>query len=111
MTQPKTPAQISLPQLQRKRESCAGCRNDYYNHGNHSDTGFCWSLPRARMVSRWAIGMQTPMDRRDRFRKVKVYNCFHGEGPYRDVYLERLPQHLGGDWADKREREQESSNV
>lgn len=104
---------LSLAQLQKKRVNCSGCRNSFYNRcdasGNaNSSTGFCWSLPSAKMVYRWCINMWTPMDRRDRFTKVRVYDCYHGEGNQRDIYMKRLPAHLGGDWADKKE-ERESA--
>lgn len=104
---------LSLPQLQAKMERCRGCRDNFYNHPSWakpgegtSPTGTCWALPNAQLRWRWAINMQTPMDRRDRFRRVRVYGCYHGEGPYRDIYLKRLPAHLGGDWADKREEKE-----
>jgi len=102
---------ISLSQLTAKRSACAGCRDNFYNGGGNSTTGHCWSLPEAKMVWRWRIGMQTPMDRRDRFTRVKVHNCFHGEGPYRDIFLKRLPSHLGGDWADKAEQREAEANA
>ena len=95
---------LTVVQVNKKKTACRGCRNDYYNHGDNSTTKHCWSLPGAKMRYRWAINMQTPMDRRDRFRKVRVYECFHGEGPHRDVYVKQFPSHLGGDWADKREQ-------
>lgn len=95
---------MAIPlQLAEKSKQCGGCRDDYYNHG-HSSTGCCWSLENAQTRWRWVINMQTPMDRRDRFRRVKVYTCYHGEGPYRDIYTQRLPAHLGGDWADERDK-------
>lgn len=105
---------LSLAQLKAKCVDCAGCRDNFYNHPEAarpgegtSPTGFCWSLPKAKMRWRWAINMQTPMDTRDRFRRIKVYDCYHGNGPYRDIYMSRLPAHLGSDWADKtEEREQ-----
>lgn len=102
---------VSLSQLSAKVGGCAGCRNNYYNHAGNSESGFCWSLGGAKKRYRWAINMQTPMDRRDRFRKTLVYNCYHGEGPYRDIYLERLPAHLGGDWADKKEQKEKETAV
>ncbi len=95
---------MSEQNLDAKKPACAGCRNNYYNHGGNATPPYCWSLPDAKIVVRWAINMQSPMDERSRFRRVKVYNCYHGEGPYRDVYMERLPQHLGGDFADAKER-------
>lgn len=114
MTTPK-PVSVPLHQLRAKMSDCSGCRDNFYNHPSAakagegtSPTGMCWSLPTATKRHRWSIGMQTPMDKRERFHKVCVYDCFHGEGPYRDIYIDRLPAHLGGDWADKKyQREQE----
>lgn len=100
---------ITLKQM--PKANCHGCRDDFYNHGDKSSTGGCWSLASAKMVWRWAINMQTPMDRRDRFRRVQVPTCFHGDGPYRDIYLKRLPAHLGSDWADKKEQREEEDKV
>lgn len=34
----------------QKLMHCIGCRNDYYNHGNNSSTGRCWSLPDMKLV-------------------------------------------------------------
>lgn len=105
---------VSLPQLSSKVARCDGCHDNFYNtrapDGSEHSTGYCWSLGKAELRWRWVIGMQTPMDMRERFRRVQVYDCFHGEGLYRDIYLKRLPAHLGGDWADKREQE-ETPNV
>ena len=62
-----------------KKQGCSGCRNDYYNYGNNSSAGHCWSLTKAQRVWRWAIGFWTPMDKRENFRRVQVYDCYHGE--------------------------------
>lgn len=86
--------------------NCNGCRNNFYNHSGNSSTGQCWSFETARMRYRWAINMQAPMGDRHSFRKVRVPDCFHGEGPYRDIYLRRLPAHFGSEWADKREEKE-----
>lgn len=99
---------ISLTQL---KTGCRGCRDDFYNHGGNSNTGNCWSLDSAKRVYRWAINMQTPMDDRKNFRRVRVNSCYHGSGPYRDIYLKRLPSHLGGEWADKAEKKREEIGV
>lgn len=100
---------IPLHILTQKKATCRGCRDDFYNCNGRSSEGHCWSLPSAKRVWRWAIGMQTPMDRKKNFRRVLVNSCFHGDGPYRDIYLKRLPAHLGGVWADKREQKEEES--
>lgn len=90
--------------LASKVSHCSGCRDDFYNRADNSSEGCCWALEKATLRWRWLINMQTPMDDRKRFRKVRMYNCWHGDGPYRDILMMRLPQHLGGDWADERDR-------
>ncbi len=90
---------LSLTQLEEKKSQCGGCRNNFYNHGDHSKDNHCWSLEGAKLVWRWRINMWTPMDKKSNFHKVQVYHCYHGEGNQRDIYMERLPQHLGGDYA------------
>lgn len=90
--------------LADKVTHCRGCRDDFYNRSGNSSTGHCFSLETAKLRWRWVINMWTPMDRRDRFRKVKVHDCLHGEGNQRDIFMKRLPDHLGGDWADERDR-------
>jgi hypothetical protein len=90
--------------LAKKVSHCGGCHDDFYNHGGNSTSGCCWALENAKLRWRWVINMQMPMDSRERFRKAKVHDCFRGSGPYRDIFMKRLPQHLGGDWADNRDR-------
>lgn len=85
--------------LRSKSRDCLGCRNNFYNRGD----SFCWSLEGAKKVKRWRINLWTPMDSRSRFKKVTVFNCYHGEGNQRDVFMARLPAHLGGDWADPKD--------
>jgi hypothetical protein len=95
---------LTLTQIDDKQAHCGGCRNNFYNHSGNSSTGHCWSLESAKLRWRWVINMQTPMDKKSRFYRKRVYTCYHGEGPYRDIYLLRLPEHLGGDWADERDK-------
>lgn len=90
--------------LAQATTNCAGCRDDFYNRPGNSQNAQCWLLGSARLVWRWSIGVQTAQDRRENFVRVQVNTCYHGEGPYRDMYFKRLPAHLGGDWADKREQ-------
>lgn len=90
--------------LADKVAHCSGCRDDFYNRGGNSSDGHCWGLEAAKLRWRWVINMWTPMDRRERFQKVKVHDCFHGEGSHRNIFMKRLPAHLGGDWADDRDR-------
>lgn len=104
---------ISLPQLKQKMAACRGCRDNFYNHPESakigegiSPTGVCWCLPDAKARYRWAINMQSPTIR-ENFRRVKVYGCYHGDGPYRDIYMDRLPPHCGNEWADKNFQKQQ----
>ena len=112
---PRPEKTVTLAQLRTKMEHCGGCRDNFYNHPSAakpgegtSPTGCCWSLPSAKLVWRWAISMQSPMDRRENFTRVRVFSCRHGEGPYRNIFMKRLPAHLGGDWADAAERKRET---
>jgi hypothetical protein len=105
---------LSLTQLQAKMTHCVGCRDNFYNCPSKakpgegtSPTSACWSLPNAKLVWRWRIFMWSPMDSRERFTKVRVHDCMHGDGPNRCIYMKRLPAHLGGDWADASERRAE----
>jgi hypothetical protein len=60
------------------KNHCAGCRNDFYNHGSNSTTGNCWSLDTAKMVWRIPVGNweRPPYLHK---KKVKVPNCKHSE--------------------------------
>jgi hypothetical protein len=109
---------LSLTQLREKMNHCGGCRDNFYNHPSWakpgegtSPCGHCWSLPKAKLVYRWSINMQTPMDHKSRFQKVRKYSCWHGDGPYRDILIKRLPAHLGGEWADKKEQKEEEGKA
>lgn len=33
-----------------KLKHCAGCRDDYYNHGSNSSTGRCWMFADMQLV-------------------------------------------------------------
>lgn len=89
-------------QLTNKAKLCRGCRDSFYNRGCE----FCWSLESARLVHRWRTNLWTPMDSRKNFTKVRVYDCYHGEGNQRDIFMKRLPEHLGGEYADSEEENQ-----
>lgn len=47
------------------KSDCAGCRDDYYNHGGNSTTGQCWGLETATMkkVRLIPIDMYPPFER------------------------------------------------
>jgi hypothetical protein len=75
-----------------KKEYCVGCRDNYYNHGNNSTTGECWSFKTAKTVEKWCIDWWTPMDKKKNFWRVTTNNCHCETGSY--AYLDKLPAHL-----------------
>lgn len=82
-----------------KRKLCSGCRNDFYNYGNHSTTGECWCLKSAKLVKRYKIYWWTPMDKASNFTEVKVLSCYNDlENGHGNAYLEQIPQHLQAEW-------------
>lgn len=69
---------------------CAGCRNDYYNHGGKGMDGKgCWSLKDAKVVTRYRIGWWTAPTEPGAFTKVKTNSCHHETGRY--GFYETLP--------------------
>lgn len=61
---------------------CSGCRDDYYNRGGHSNTGRCWLLENAKLVTRYRLGWWTAPTERGAYAKVETYDCHHAPGQY-----------------------------
>ena len=61
-------------------ENCSGCRNDFYNDKNPYGVKRCWSLDKAKMVTRFKLSVHTPMWFREAYKKVRVPNCYHSQG-------------------------------
>lgn len=60
------------------KADCSGCRDDFYNHGNHSTTSECWMFKDAQMVDRIRIGIwQNPPYP---LGTVRVPSCKHEQG-------------------------------
>lgn len=78
--------------MKRDKKYCIGCRDNYYNHGNNSTTGECWSFERAKVIQAYAIGWWTPMDKKENFYEVTTHDC-HRE-PGQTAFLKELPSHL-----------------
>lgn len=74
-----------------KKENCAGCSEDFYNGKNDLGVQECWSFKSAEVVTLYQIGYNTPMDRKENFRKVKRPNCYRQRG---SVFMKELPSHL-----------------
>ena len=68
------------------QKHCAGCRNDHYN-SSASNTGKCWSRESAKLVWRIPVGFQEMPPYKNK-KKKQVPDCWHGEGPYRTVYID-----------------------
>ena len=72
-----------------KQQFCAGCRNDFYNHGDASRTGQCWSLPTAKEVTRFRLGWWTTPDTPGAYTEVRTLDCHHEPGRF--AFHEKLP--------------------
>lgn len=69
---------------------CAGCRDDYYNHGgNGMDGKGCWSLKDAKVVTRYRIHWWTQPTVPGAFTKVRTNSCHYATGRY--AHYEALP--------------------
>ena len=68
------------------KKHCAGCRNNFYNGNNLHGVKECWSLKDAKREWRIPVGMQEAPPYKNK-KKVKVPTCFHGDGPYRTIYV------------------------
>ena len=76
---------------------CKGCSDNFYNHGNNSTSGKCWSLPDAKLVDRIAIGhWENPPYLNKKI--VRVPNCWHGEGYNRTHYIKKEALDSQGYW-------------
>lgn len=65
----------------KSMEKCQGCRNDFYNDKNPLGVKACWSLKKAKVVTRYRIGWwTTPSD--TSHTKVRTYDCHHAPGKY-----------------------------
>jgi len=61
--------------MNKTKQMCVGCRNDFYNH-NQPDG--CWSFKNAKVVKKVQVGtwQPPPYSRTPR----QVLSCYHAEG-------------------------------
>ena len=85
-----------------KLRMCVGCCENFYNGQNPYGVKECWSLRRAKVVTRYAIGTWTPMDRASNFREVRVLNCRHEKGV---ALCNGIPPHLQQQWRELKKAE------
>lgn len=60
------------------KKHCVGCYNDYYNHGNNSNTGECWLLKRAKLIMRKRVHINQRPPWKQKARKYP--NCYRETG-------------------------------
>jgi len=60
---------------QQKLKHCAGCHDDFHNHGGNSTTGRCWSLPDMKLELRKevSIDQRPPWTQKAK----RIPNCYH----------------------------------
>lgn len=75
--------------MSKSKEPCAGCRDDFYNHGGNSTSGECWMLKKAKLVRRWKLGWWTTPTTPRAFQEVKTYDCHNEPGRY--AFQKELP--------------------
>lgn len=79
---------------------CQGCRDNYYNtqgKANGQSPNGCFSLSKAKRVTRFRLGWWTRPDSPGAFRKVETLSCHRAPGQY--AHYEKLP-----DFVTKEER-------
>jgi hypothetical protein len=68
------------------RKHCSGCRNNFYNGNNPLGVKECWSLKDAKLVSRIGLGFWENPPYKGK-KKVRVPDCWMGEGSNRTIYI------------------------
>lgn len=74
---------------QDKLNLCQGCRDNWYNEPGNSNTGQCWSLKGAKVVTRFRLGWWTRPTEPGAFQEVQTLDCHHAPGQY--ALYEQLP--------------------
>jgi len=79
-----------------KLRYCVGCVNDFYNRGGNSNTGRCWCLAQAEIVTRFQIGWWTQPTSPTAYRKVLTLACHRAPGQYalHEAMPECFPDYL-----------------
>lgn len=77
--------------MPKDKKCCIGCNDNFYNGNNPYGIKECWYFKDAKIVTRYRIGVNAPMNRKENFTKVKVLNCYKQNGLF---YCHGLPDHL-----------------
>jgi hypothetical protein len=70
-------------------QHCAGCRDNFYNGNNGLGVKQCWCLAKAKLVTKFRIGRDVPMNIREAYVKVRVPSCYHDWY----CYLDQIPSY------------------
>jgi hypothetical protein len=81
-------------ELKTKQQYCKGCRDDFYNESGNSDTGCCWSLPNAEVVTRYRLHWWTQPTVPGAFTKVTTLTCHYEPGQF--AFYKELPHFAVG---------------
>ena len=62
----------------KKKKTCEGCREDFYNQPGNSTTGECWRLEAAKLESRKLVGLndRPPWTHKPR----QTFRCYRPPG-------------------------------
>lgn len=72
------------------KNKCLGCHNDFYNGKNDLGIKQCWSFKTAKIVKRFRLHVDTPMNQRSGYKAVKVPNCYSMP---RYIHVEKIPDY------------------
>ncbi len=72
------------------KSKCVGCRDNFYNGNNSIGVKECWMLKTAKIVSRFIIHINTPMNQKSGYIPVKRPNCYHEDGY---VNIDKIPDY------------------
>ena len=72
------------------KKHCIGCRQNFYNGNNPYGIAECWSLQKARVITRFAISVHAPMGNRRNYFKEQRPQCYEAAGI---VFLKAIPDY------------------
>jgi predicted protein tyrosine phosphatase len=75
--------------VDKTKDLCVGCHNDFYNGKNDKGIGECWLYEQARLAKRFKIGWWTDPMTSGAFEEVWTLNCHIAPGKY--ALQETLP--------------------
>jgi len=76
--------------VMKTTKHCSGCRNNFYNGNNPLGVKVCWSLKDAKMVTRFRLDINTPMNIRSAYEKRQVPDCYSQQGY---VHIKQIPDY------------------